>query len=93
MNYTKEQLKLAKEILLNLISDDRQINDDYSGICWNGQYHPINEYDELSENVKVCMYRIVKEFSVGWEHHSGIKDYPIPHIAKKVARKELRASY
>ena len=78
--YTKEQLLAAKEILLNLISDDREINDGYYGICWNGQYHPINEYDELSGNAKVCMYRIVKEFSVGWEHHSGKEDYPVRYI-------------
>lgn len=81
MKYTKEQLNVAKNILLSLISEDREINDEYYGICWNGHYHPTNEYDELSGNAKVCMYSIVEELSVGWAHHSGLEGYPIAYIA------------
>lgn len=80
MNYTKEQLKLAKEILLNLISSDREIIEEYFGICWNGFYHPMNKYDEELDEGLVNIYIIVNEFSVGWEHHSGKKSYPVPDI-------------
>ena len=74
--YTKEQLNVAKNILLSLISEDRKFHNQCYGICWNANYHPING----SEDHLVNMYHVVDELSVGWEHHSGAKSYPIPHI-------------
>lgn len=84
MNYTEEQLAVAavaKAILLNLISPEREIGDAYYGICWNAQRHPLNKYDEWSGDSLVCMYYIIEELSVGWEHHSGTRSYPVPDIA------------
>lgn len=79
MNYTKEQLNVARKILLDLINPYREIDDTFYGICWNAQKHPLNEYDEWSGDCLVCIYHIVDELSVGWEHHSGKKSYPVPY--------------
>ena len=79
--YTKEQLEVAKAILLNLISDDREVRDNYIGICGNANRHTLNEYDLWSADCKVFMYKVVEVFSVGWKHHSGSRPYPIKFIA------------
>ena len=79
MKYTKEQLNVARNILLSLISEDRKIDDDYYGICFNADRHPINKYGRWSGDYLVSMYHVVEELSVGWEHHSGYRSYPIPH--------------
>lgn len=80
MKYTKEQLNVAKNILLSLISEDRKIHDTYYGICFNADRHPINKYDTWSGDCLVSMYHVVDELSVGWEHHSGLGTYPIPYL-------------
>ena len=80
MKYTKEQLNIAKNILLSLISEDRKIDDANYGICFNASRHPINKYDEWSGDCLVSMYDVVDKLSVGWEHHSGLVPYPIPYI-------------
>lgn len=79
MKYTKEQLNVAKNILLSLISEDRKIYDTKLGICWNANHQPINKYDGWSGDCLVNMYYVVEELSVYWEHHSGDRLYPIPH--------------
>ncbi len=78
MKYTKEQLNVAKNILLSLISEDRKIYD-YYGICFNADCHPTNKYDIWSGDCLVSMCHVVEELSVGWEHHSGDRLFPIPH--------------
>lgn len=81
MNYTKEQLNVAKQILLNLISDDRILEDEHLGICRNGERHPFNKYDRDEFSGILSFYNFIDEFSMGWEHHSGEESYPVPYNA------------
>lgn len=71
--YTKEQLLNAKEILLNLISNDRELRHDDNGICHNASSHILNTTD-------LYFYSFIPEFSVGWKYHSGAEQYPIPYV-------------
>lgn len=96
MNYTKEQLNVARNILLNLISDDRQIAYECLGICRNMYLHNLNKkysikkflyffkIKEFSGNFferEIGTIGLVSELSVGWENHSGDYSYPVPYNA------------
>lgn len=96
MNYTKEQLNVAKQILLNLISDDRQIAYECLGICSNMYFHNLNKkysikkflyffkIKEFSGNFferVIETIGVVSNLSVGWEHRSGDYAHPVPHNA------------
>lgn len=69
--YTKEQLLNAKEILLNLISDDRELDDSYFGICFNVHHHNLN-------NTYIDGYDLVTDLSKGWKHHTGGNCWMVP---------------
>ena len=80
MNYTKEQLNVAKNILLSLISEDRELHYAEYGICWNAFHYPINNFNGGSGDFVVNICHIVYELSVGWKHHTGVEDHPVPDI-------------
>ena len=75
--YTKEQLEVAKTILLNLISEDRDLDDEYFGICWNAD-HLLNQ--TLDVLTHFDMYFFIKANTCGWEHHTGDDEYPVPNV-------------
>lgn len=58
--YTKEQLLAAKEILLNLISRTRRLDNPEVGICYN-----------LNKKLKGVAdgYSIVNDFGCTWQHN------------------------
>ncbi len=71
MNYTKEQLNVAKNILLSLISEDREIKHDWKGICYNAENHKLNN------KTYVNFYNLISQMSNNWPKHSGYDAYPI----------------
>lgn len=70
MNYTKEQLNIARDILLNLISPTREIKHNWKGICYHAENHKLN-------NQSVYFYALIPNFAINWPHHSGLNAYPI----------------
>lgn len=69
--YTKEQLEVAKVILLNLISDGRELKARWKGICYNADQHILNK------TLNLHFYGFITEFSEGWERHTGNESYPV----------------
>lgn len=86
--YTKEQLKLAKEILLNLISSDRELENDIFGICFNMADHKLNKKYRMKYKIFPIENKahltegqcisFVASLSVGWVHHTGDHCFMVP---------------
>lgn len=86
--YTKEQLEVAKAILLNLISEDRELSFTFTGICDNAFNHKLNKkysfkYYIFPVKNKGHMtsgeyIKFVSRKSLGWEYHTGQWCYPVP---------------
>ena len=72
MKFSREQLELYVKTLKR-IKTNRY--DKFSRICFN-LYRMSGEKDEYITD-QPC-YEFMREYSLGWEHHSGIADYPIP---------------
>lgn len=70
--YTKKQLTVAKAILLNLISDDRELDFADNGICHNADCHILNRGKD-----GVYFYGFISDFAEYWPNHSGFKLSPI----------------
>lgn len=90
--YTKEQLTVAKDILLNLINDKRELHYEGLGICSNMYLHPSNKVYTVKKlfyffKVKkvtgevfkrIETISLVSELAQGWEGHTGRYAYPVP---------------
>lgn len=72
MDYTKEQLTVAKEILLNLITDQRELNFANNGICHNASQHKLNNSKD-----GIYFYGFIPDFAEYWPNHSGFEMSPI----------------
>lgn len=70
--YTKEQLTVAKSILLNLISDERELDFADNGICYNVNQHKLNNSKE-----GIYFYGFISDFAEYWPLHSGLETMPI----------------
>lgn len=94
--YTKEQLEVAKAILLNLISDKRELDYEGLGICSNMYYHSLNKVYSIKKvfyffQVKKVTGKVFKrieaislvaELAIGWKFHSGLFSWPVPENSK-----------
>lgn len=91
--YTKEQLTVAKNILLNLISDRCELGYEGLGICSNMYHHPLNKVYSIKKvfyffKVKKLTGEVFKriepislvaDLSIGWKFHSGQFSHPVPN--------------
>lgn len=50
--------------------------------CWGICYNLSDLIEDATGDLRKMGYDIVGEFSIGWKHHTGDKEYPIPTFNK-----------